>query len=259
MQEYHQPNESWRNHQRIAFIKGFYKARHEVLRLCEQFLSENQIQHVTIDSVLEDHLRQLKDLSHILFRVHLPEEKDMEQRLFDKVLGEVWHEMGKARDNIRLLEAYTTQVTLNNLRFARSFDKIESKVIASATRDLPGQLNRSRQMMEKLVDLFEMILPVYRDNDVIYRTIYFSRYMLDPYCKPNAVTYFFSILFNTVQVGYLELIRSLIRTKHLAEAGEALGSLRVWVNENNKGITALKQAESELSAALPPYSSVKPK
>lgn len=258
MQEIHQPNESWRNHQRIAFIKGFYQARHEVINLCDQFQTENQIQHVAIDAVLEDHLRVLKDLSHILFRVHLPEEKDMEQRLFDKVLGEVWHEMGKARDNIRLIEAYTTQVTGFNNRFTRSVSWLEKQVIASARRDLPGQLKRSRQMMDKLVDLFERILPVYRDNDVIFRTLFFSRQFLDPFCKPDAVNYFFRVLFNSVQVGYLELIRSLIRTKHMTEANEALSMMRAWIQDNNKGITALKQAEIEFNNSLTSNTTGKP-
>jgi hypothetical protein len=250
MQEYHQVHESWRNHQRIAFIKGFYKARYELLDLCNNFQSQHEVKHVVIDAVLEDHLRELKDLSHTLFRVEEPEERDMEQRLFDKVLGEVWHELGKARDNIRLIEVYTEQD--NNLkdRFIRSVSWLEKQVIASARRDLPGQMKRSRQMMEKLVSIFERILPVYRDNEVIYRTIYFSRTSLDPYCDPEAISYFFRIMFNSVQVGYLELIRSLIRTKHITDAQDAVKKLRAWVKENQRGITALKQAESELNTAI---------
>lgn len=250
MQEYHQINESWRNHQRIAFIKGFYKARYDLLHLCDQFLSNQEVKHVVIDAVLEDHFRELKKLSHTLFRVEEPEERDMEQRLFDKVLGEVWHELGKARDNIRLIEVYTEQDSGLKDRFARSVSWLEKQVIASARRDLPGQMKRSRQMMLKLVAIFEKILPVYRDNEVIYRTIHFSRSTLDPYCEPDAVNYFFRVMFNSVQVGYLELIRSLIRTKHITDAQDALKQLRAWVKENNRGITALKQAESELNTAL---------
>jgi len=112
--------------------------------------------------------------------------------------------------------------------------------------------------MEKLVDLFERILPVYRDNDVIFRTLFFSRQSLDPYCEPDAVSYFFRVLFNTVQVGYLELIRSLIRTKHISEADEALALMRIWVNENKKGMTALIQAEMEFQTAFPTAGFVKP-
>lgn len=250
MQEYHQTKESWRNHQRIAFIKGFYKARYELLELCAQFQSQQTVRHDLIDDVLENHLRELKDLSHTLFRVKLPEEKDMEQRLFDKVLGEVWHELGKARDNIRLIEVYTVQDHGLKDRFARSVSWLEKQVIASARRDLPGQMKRSHQMMEKLVSLFERILPVYRDNEVIFRTIYFSRAELDSYCEPEAVSYFFKVMFNSVQVGYLELIRSLLHTKHITDAQDALKHLRSWVKENERGITALKQAESELNAAL---------
>ena len=103
--EFHNPEESWRNHQRIIFIKGFYKARHEILDMYQSFQNAQRIEHTVIDNLLELRLRELKDLSHILYRVD--DESEVEatkQRMFDKVLGEIWHELGKARDNIRLLE-----------------------------------------------------------------------------------------------------------------------------------------------------------
>ena len=251
MKELHNPAESWRNHQRIAFLKGFYQARHEVLHLCKEYEQTHDIDHDSIDAVLENHLRSLKDLSHHLYRVEIPEDKQMEQRLFDKVIGEVWHEMGKARDNIRLLEAYTVQVSGINQRFARSISYLEKQVIASARRDLPGQMKRSRRMMEKLAALYELILPVYFDNEVMIRTIYFSQITFDPLCEPNTVEYFFRTIFGSVQEGYLQLIRSLLKTKHISLAQNIIEELRNWVQTNEKGITALKQAERELNAILP--------
>ncbi len=243
-------SKSWRNHQRIAFIKGFYKARQDVMQLCRHYENNHVLDHDAIDSVLENHLRELKDLSHTLYRVESPESKEMEQRLFDKVIGEVWHEMGKARDNMRLLEAYTTQVSGINQKFARSISYLEKQVIASARRDLPGQMKRSHRMMEKLVSLFELILPLYRDNDIIFRTLYFSQNTLDPFCEPNAVEYFFRTIFGSVAEGYVQLIRSLLNTKHILAAQDVLEEFREWEHENQKGNRCLKIAERELNASL---------
>ena len=100
------PKNSWRNHQRIRFIKGFYITRKLVDDLFNNFERTGEITHEEIDFLLESHIRHLKDLSHILYR--MPDDKAVDrkkQRIFDKVFGEMWHELDKARDNIRLIES----------------------------------------------------------------------------------------------------------------------------------------------------------
>src|SRR5690606_1411544 len=96
----HNPISSWRNYQRVQFLKGFYTTRLLVDDLLNEFQVTNKIPHESIDNLLEFHLRALKDLSHELFR--MPDDKCTDrriQRIFDKLLGALWHEMGKFRDN----------------------------------------------------------------------------------------------------------------------------------------------------------------
>jgi len=105
-------------------------------------------------------------------------------------------------------------------------------------------------MMDKLVMLFEQILHVYKDNQVILRTLYFSRREFDPLCKPDTVTYFFPILFGSVPLGYKRLIHSLLQSKHIEAAQNVLQEFQDWTKENPRGKAMLKQATNELASAV---------
>ena len=247
----HDPETSWRNQQRVQFIKGFYKMRHIVLDLCRQYEQNEVIKHEMIDSLLESHLRNLKDLSHTLYRMPDTEQIDRKkQRLFDKVLGEVWHELDKARDNIRLIEAYTEQSEESEDKMVRSINRLRFQVLAVAQKDLPRQIRRTRRMMEKLVPLFEKILPVYEKNEIICRSLYFSRKDLDPYCRPSTVEYFFPLLFGSLEAGYLALVKTLAQTKHISAAQGVLNEFRNYVSRHPKSASLLKTAENELKTIL---------
>ncbi len=242
---------SWRNHQRIKFLKEFYLSRKLVRVLLEEYERTGHIPHETIDNILEVHFRSLKDISHVLYRT--PDNENTErkkQRLFDKILGEMWHELDKSRDNIRLIEAYSDSLTkregIPKDEMWRSLSRLEDQILKAAHRDLPQQIKRVKQLMDQLVPLFEKILPVYRDNEIILRSLYFSREFFDSLCSPSTIEYFYPLLFESVAEGYLTLIQSLIRTKHLDQAEQALSELRSWVSSHPEFQDQLVQAESEL-------------
>ncbi len=243
----HDPRKSWRDYQRVRFIKGFYNTQRYLLDLIQQYQKADKILHHRIDHLLETNLRELKDLSHILYRPQRMRSVDHNtQRFFDKILGTLWHELDKARDNVRLLESYTDQFeAVNQDEVIRGLDRLDQQILNAARKDLPRQLNRAQKLMEKLVPLFEKILPIYRDNEIVIRTIYFSRKHFDPFCMPSAVEYFFPLLFGSVAVGYFRLIRSLLQTKHNVQAQNVLEQLRHWVNKHPEEKQVLYEAEME--------------
>lgn len=251
----HDPEVSWRNHQRVRFVTGFFKVCARVEEIHAEFEKHGSIGHDVVDELLESHLRDLKDLSHVLFR--MPDTRKIDrrkQRLFDKVFGEMWHEMDKARDNIRLLEAYADSpggegVDGDAVPDLKPIKQLRGQVLTAAKNDLPRQLRRAKRMVHALVPLFEQILPVYRDNDIILRSLYFSRNDLDPYCHPSAVEYFFPILWGSVGKGYLALVRSLVRTRHFERAQEVVAEFKSWCGKTGRESDSLRKAERETGVA----------
>jgi len=216
------PKTSWRNSRRIQFIKGIYQAKSVLESLFDVFERTGRISHSYIDRLLERHLRVLKDLSHVLYRV--VDEGDIDrkqQRLFDKILGELWHELAKARDNARLLEAYETEDLFGNSNSMRGLRQLDRQVIAAARRDLPVQIRRARRLLARLIPLFEEILPLYKSNETFVRTLYFARDFFDKMLDCPSTEYFFGIMFpGGVGEGYEYLGESLERSQHLDQARE---------------------------------------
>lgn len=247
IQKFNDPKSSWRNHKRIRFIKGFYQTRHLLINMINRFEQNEPITHTQIDNLLETNLRELKDLSHFLYRPQKKRQIDKgNQRLFDKILGTLWHELDKARDNIRLCEAYTSHEMFEGDQAYRSLSRLDNQILSSAKKDLPRQLQRAKKLMAELVPLFEKIFPVYKNNEVILRTLYFSRRELDRLCSPSTVKYFFPLLHGSVPVGYYYLIRSLAETKHFDYADRVLHELRNWVKHDPTGQMVFEEAEIEL-------------
>jgi len=227
-----------------AIISGFYKVRGFVRDLVDQYEKQEEIAHETIDLLLETQLRALKDLSHVLYR--LPDDNQIDrkkQRLFDKVLGELWHELDKARDNIRILEVYANEIHHGEDKVEMALSRLDKQILNSARRDLPLQLRRVRRVVEVLVPLFEQILPIYRNNAIVLRTLYFDRESLDALCQPSTIEYFYPIIYNSVGEGYLALIRSLLETRHLSQAQTALKELEAWVNTHPAEKPFFEQAQ----------------
>ncbi len=251
---HHDPITSWRNHQRIQFLKGFYKNRQLVLQLVKEYEQTGEIAHEKIDRILETHVRSLKDISHVLYRMADERHIDrMKQRLFDKIMGEMWHELDKARNNIRLIEAYSGtqnhQTTPKGDTVWRKLSTLDRQILSSARRDLPQELERVKKIVDQLVPLFETILPIYRENEVVIRTLYFSKDYFDSLCPPSSVEYFFPLLFGSIPEGYLILIRSLIKTKHLKQSQEILGEFREWCTMHPEFQGTISQLENELKDA----------
>lgn len=214
-----------RNHKRVLFIRGLYKTWYEVNTFYKQYESSGTISHHLVDDLLERHVRRLKDLAHDLYRT--PENEHIEhkrQRLFDRLLGELWHELDKMRDNIRLLESYQLEEAhyINDDKMLLSLYRLDSQVIGNARRELPKLVRRIKRFINKLIPLFEQILPLYRDNIVVLRTLYFSRHEFEYIIQQSVPHYFFPRIFASVEEGFQTLIHSLIETRHLAEARHAL-------------------------------------
>ncbi len=90
---------------------------------------------------------------------------------------------------------------------------------------------------------FEQILPIYRNNAIVLRTLYFDRESLDALCQPSTIEYFYPIIYNSVGEGYLALIRSLLETRHLSQAQTALKELEAWVNTHPAEKPFFEQAQ----------------
>jgi len=246
----HDPKTSWRNHQRVRFIKGFYRTRRQLLDMIERFEKKGDISHETINKLLETNFRELKDLSHVLYRPQNKRQSDHNnQRLFDKILGTLWHELDKARDNIRLLEIYSNYVEPENGTPVKSLNRLDDQILKGAKKDLPRQLRRSKKLMGELLPLFEKIIPLYKGNEIILRTLYFSRHQLDSLCKPSTVEYFFPLLHGSVATGYFMLIRSLAGSGHFQEAEKALEAMRRWTASDPPSRMVLEEAEMLLRRA----------
>ncbi len=246
----HDPKLSWRNHQRVRFIKGLYFTWHELNSLCGQFEAEGKIPHDAIDSLLETHLRQLKDLSHNLYR--MPDSWELEQkrqRVLDRILGELWHELDKARDNARLLEAYHTEQTsfsADDDKTIQALGRLNSQVLNAARKEQPFLLRRAKRMMEKLMPLFEAILHVYSDNPVVLRTLYFDREEFEKLLGENALDHFFRLMYGSVGKGYVALIESLAETQHIIRANTAYDELKQRAQSNSRLRPFAKEAEALL-------------
>ena len=172
--------QSWRNAQRVEFIKGFYQTGRLLDGLFDLFDRTQHLSHGRVNRLLEKNLRTLKDVSHVLYRVADEEGVDRRfQRYFDKLLGELWHELGKLRDNARLIESYSEGEAEITSRHVRGLKQIDRQIIAEARRDLPRQVRRARRFYGKLVPLFESILPQYHDNFVILRTLFVMRHFFN--------------------------------------------------------------------------------
>ncbi|MBZ0256963.1 hypothetical protein K8I31_12930, partial [bacterium] len=214
----HDPQTSWRNHQRVRFIKGLYYTWHDLNAINDAYFEEGKISHDAIDSLLETHLRLLKDLSHNLYR--MPESWELEQkrqRMLDRILGEIWHELDKARDNARLLESYHNEkegFAAGEDKTLLALNRLNSQVLNTARKEFPVLLRRAKRMMEKLMPLFEAIIHVYADNTVVLRTLYFDREEFDSLIGPNALDHFFRLMYGSVGKGYASIIESLVETQH---------------------------------------------
>ncbi|MDP8243159.1 MAG: hypothetical protein P9L94_03690 [Candidatus Hinthialibacter antarcticus] len=247
----HDPQASWRNHQRVRFIKGLYYTWHDLNALSDAFVEEGKISHDAIDTLLETHLRQLKDLSHHLYR--MPESWETEQkrqRILDRILGELWHELDKARDNARLLEAYHTEqanFTADDDKTLQALGKLNSQVLSAARKELPVLLRRAKRMMEKLMPLFEAIIHVYSDNPVVLRTLYFERDEFEKLMGKNALDHFFRLMYGSVGKGYVSLIESLVDTQHIIRANAALSELKTRAQSNSRLRPFAKEAEALIS------------
>lgn len=242
------PSTSWRNYQRIRFIKGFYRIRGLVRELFDHYERTGDITHGHINNLLETHLRELRKLSDTLYR--MPDDGKVDrkkQRGFDKVLSELWHELDKTRDNIRIIDAYIDEIAPNDDKVIKAWNRLDKQIVSQARRNLPLQLRHARRIIDILVPLFEQILPIYRTNHVLLRTIYYDRKELDQWCEPNTVEYFFPLIFESTAEGYLELIRSLIETKHLEQSRQVLQEFRGWIENNPKHRSIFQQAEEELN------------
>lgn len=222
----HDPIVSLRNHQRVIFIKGLYRAWRDINLLYESYEKTGAIEHERIDTLLESQLRELKELAHVLYRI--PDDVHIEhkrQRVFDRMLGEIWHEMDKARDNIRLIESYNKEVdayrTSGDLML-EGLLQLDEQVVLTAKKELPALLSLVKDIVDKLIPLFEQILPLYKDNVVVLRTIYFDQNELNNILRRPSVEYFFPLIQGSLQDGYIALIGSLIHTKHLEQARAAL-------------------------------------
>lgn len=245
------PAISERKHNRIYFIKGFYQIRNLMQELVAEFEQNNTILHEKIDALLENRFRSLKDLSHTLYR--MPDDQGVDrkkQRIFDKLFGALWHELDKIRDNIRLLEAYAGEVEGQDDKIMQRVSRLDSQVLNAARRDLPAQFRRARRLMNQLVPLFEQILPVYRNDDVVLRSIYFAQEELDALVEPNTVEYFFPLIFDSVEGGYDALIRSLLRTKHDYYAAKVMEEFKEWMHTRRHAKKLYKDLKNEFNSRL---------
>ncbi|MBN2329299.1 MAG: hypothetical protein JXR73_19315 [Candidatus Omnitrophica bacterium] len=235
---------SWRNYQRLRFIKGFYAIRKLVQDLFYHYEQSGDISHEKINILLEKHLRELRSLSDTLY--HMPDDENVDrkkQRGFDKVLSELWHELDKTRDNIRIIDAYTEEQTPAEDKVFKALNRLDKQIVNQARRNLPLQLRHARRIIDILVPLFEQILPIYQSNFVLLRTLYFYRAELDPLCPPSTAQYFFPIIFGSVEKGYLELIQSLVETKHMNHAESVLHEFKEWIEKNSKNRALFEKAE----------------
>ena len=135
----------------------------------------------------------------------------------------------------------------------RAITRLDQEVLNAARRDLPFLLRRSKRIMETLVPLFEDILPVYRGNNVVLRSIYFAKDILDPLCHPSAVEYFYPILYNSTEIGYYQLLDSLVSSKHIKHAERVLHDFKTWTEKNPTNTEAAKllsQAAEKLQIVL---------
>jgi hypothetical protein len=231
----YEPSTSWRNYQRIQFIKGFYLICKLVQDLFEKYERTGDISHEHISVLLETHLRELRALSDTLY--HLPDDELIDrkkQRGFDKVLSELWHELDKTRDNIRIIEAYGDDTSEEVDKMFKELNRIDKQLVTQARRNLPLQLRHARRIVDILIPLFEQILPIYRTNHVLLRTLYFDRADLDQLCEPSTVEYFFPRIFTSTAEGYMELVRALLETKHRSQAKSILEEFKTWVDKNPK-------------------------
>lgn len=248
---HHDPETSRRNHQRVRFIKGIYQTWRDLNSIVETYETRGEINHQIIDNLLENQLRILKDLSHLLYR--MPESWELEQkrqRVLDRILGELWHELDKARDNVRLLESYHSgDGNEDQDKTIQALNRLNSQVIGAARRELPTLLKRARRMMEKLMPLFEAILHLYNDNAVVLRTIYFERESFAEILGPNALDHFFRLIHGSVGEGYRALIESLIDTKHIDHAEDALAQLKERAQHNSRLRPFVKRCADALAAA----------
>lgn len=225
----HNPAESYRNHKRVLFIRSLYATWADIHDMVREYQHQQTLDYERIDNMMENRLRILRDVSNDLYRI--PEELHLEhkrQRMFDRIFAEMWHEMDKVRGNIRLLEAYHQDVG----RFHESSDKVldaihrlDTQVLNTASKEMPRLLNRIRRIMDKIIPLFEQILALYHDNDVILRTVYFDRKNLEKYVGKPVQDYFFPLLHGSTGQGYVELVRSLCESGHTPEAKRVIKEL----------------------------------
>jgi len=128
--------------------------------------------------------------------------------------------------------------------------RIDSQVINAARRDLPFQFRRAKRLMDQLVPLFEHILPVYKDNEIVLRSIYFAREELELLVEPNTVEYFFPLMYGSVEEGYARLIRSLFHTKHDLQACMVMEEMMEKSKENPKIRSMMDILESDFQNRL---------
>ncbi len=257
--------QSWRNAQRVEFIKGFYQTGRLLDGLFDLFDRTQHLSHGRVNRLLEKNLRTLKDVSHVLYRVADEEGVDRRfQRYFDKLLGELWHELGKLRDNARLIESYSEGEAEITSRHVRGLKQIDRQIIAEARRDLPRQVRRARRFYGKLVPLFESILPQYHDNFVILRTLFVMRHFFNELIEGDCLAHFFRIIFRgRVLEGYRVTAEAFLGTMHYAEAAETAQTGIAWSETARHQVSLLTrlraiavEAERKRLETPPPFANL---
>lgn len=254
------PTQSWRNAQRVEFIKGFYQTGHAIDELFDHYERSGTLSHGRVHQLLERHLRTLKSLSFVLYRVADEEGIDRRfQRYFDKLLGELWHELDKLRDNARLLETYSEEESDIGGRRVRGLKTIDRQIITDARRDLPRQVRIARRLYGNLVPLFESLLPLYQNDHVILRTVFFARDFFDDLIGADSLTHFYRVIFRgRIPEGYRVTAESFMQTSHFAEAIEVATAGIEWLKENRPNsahiprLNALRADAEERLKKMPP-------
>lgn len=164
-------------------VDGFYRSRaifysyYEMHKRYEKGDEKEDVAWLEHQSLVEFHLRPLKDMSHRVLRSSADSELRLKRDLFDIIVGELFHEVEDLRAAVHQaldykprLERYAKEKTLTERD--KSLLAIMMKYTQQAESRIPRKYEEVKKFFNEATEIFERdVLPLYKEDKGLLRSL----------------------------------------------------------------------------------------
>lgn len=168
----------------IEFLQEYFTSLTHFSGDYYRFKSEQNVQYESVDSLIENHLFYLRQVSTNLFQEpnQVCERKTTpEEKLLDLIIGSIFHELLRLKQYLYILHKHRAQVTaLEQSVQAQYFLLSHGRaMVREAEMKLPGLMEEIRELWEEGNMFLHEWLPRFSNNKVISRFLFRNQLLID--------------------------------------------------------------------------------